>query len=76
LLSLILGGFGDAAAEEVAVLPGPSEFFFDMAVEPTVTMLVSDFLEATPGCTGGFGDDSTIAEGASLFTVGEGGTEL
>lgn len=73
--SLGLCGLGEAAAEDVAVLPEPMAFF--EIVDGPGAGAISCFLATMATGVGGFGvDDSTMAEGANLLTVGDGGTEV
>jgi hypothetical protein len=74
---------GDAAAEDVAVLPGPIAFLEIVDGPEGAGAIGSGFLcgiPATPvgtfGVGAGLNDDSRVAEGANLLTVGDGGTEV
>lgn len=69
---------GDAAAEDVAVLPGPIAFLEIVDGPEGAGAIGSGFLcgIATPVGTFGVNDDSRLTEGANLLTVGDGGTEV
>jgi hypothetical protein len=69
---------GDAAAEDVAVLPGPIAFLEMVEGPGGAGAIGSGFLGAIATGVGGFGlmDDSRTTEGANLLTVGDGGTEV
>lgn len=72
--SLALGGFGDAAADDVAVLPFAIVFLGTVEETGGAGVTISGVAVAV---VDNFGlDDSMITEGASLFTCGEGGTEV
>jgi hypothetical protein len=73
--SLSLWGLGDAAAEEVAVLEGPI-LFFEMVDGPGAGAISCFFTAIATGAGAFWADGSTIADGANLLTVGEGGTEV
>lgn len=71
-----LGGFGDAAADEVAVLPAMA--FFETAGGPgglADRVAPSTFFGAAGTGAGGAEGAVSAEAGANLFAVGEAGTE-
>jgi hypothetical protein len=68
---------GDAAADDVAVLPFAIVLLGMVEETGGVGLTVSGFFCAVIAVVGNFGlDDSMITEAANLFTCGEGGTEV
>ena len=74
--SLAFGGFGEAAAEEFAVLPFPQPFFVVVAV-PVEAPFSDRFMVAGAAAMGlDAAGDSMTTDGAVLVAVGDGGTEV
>lgn len=72
--SFCLGGLGEAAAEELAVL-----VFFEIVDGPGAEAICSDVLRCIGADAGAGGFElpfSRATAGASLLTVGDGGTEV